>query len=142
VHNLFLVYLSNKKGRYSDICKKQQNGLAVSRDADGRKKEYPKEYWSGNQWVGETEEDQGKRWIEDTEEDIQIMGIRGWRNLCKERAEWKRITENAKKQWVVTPVKEEEEVYLSITTCFGRLCAHHQEKQLCMRHLELIILYG
>jgi hypothetical protein len=23
-------------------------------------KEYPKEYWSGNQWVGETEEDQGK----------------------------------------------------------------------------------
>ena len=22
-------------------------------------------------------------------------------------------------------------VYLSISTCFGRLCAHHQEKQLC-----------
>jgi hypothetical protein len=28
-----------------------------------------------------------KRWIEDIEEDIQIMGIRGWRKLCKERAE-------------------------------------------------------
>ena len=26
-----------------------------------------------------------KRWIEDIEEDIQIMGIRGWRNLCKEK---------------------------------------------------------
>jgi hypothetical protein len=25
-----------------------------------KEKEYPKEYWSGNQWVGETEEDQGK----------------------------------------------------------------------------------
>ena len=24
-----------------------------------------------------------KRWIEDIEEDIQIMGIRGWRKLCK-----------------------------------------------------------
>ena len=36
-----------------------------------------------------------KRWIEDIEEDIQIMGIRGWRNLCKERAEWKIITEKA-----------------------------------------------
>jgi hypothetical protein len=23
-------------------------------------------------------------------------------------------------------------VYLSICTCFGRLCAHHQEKQLCL----------
>ena len=23
-------------------------------------------------------------------------------------------------------------VYLSIPTCFGRLCAHHQEKQLCL----------
>jgi len=25
------------------------------------------------------------RWIEDVEEDIQRMGIRGWRKLCKER---------------------------------------------------------
>ena len=37
-----------------------------------------------------------KRWIEDIEEDIQIMGIRGWRKLRKERAEWKKITEKAK----------------------------------------------
>jgi hypothetical protein len=37
-----------------------------------------------------------KRWIEDIEEDIQIMGIRGWRRLCKERAEWKKITEKGK----------------------------------------------
>jgi hypothetical protein len=36
-----------------------------------------------------------KRWIEDVEEDIQKMGIRGWRKLCKERMEWKRITEKA-----------------------------------------------
>jgi len=27
-----------KKRRYSEICKKQKNGLAGSRDADGRKK--------------------------------------------------------------------------------------------------------
>jgi hypothetical protein len=26
-----------------------------------------------------------KRWIEDIEDDIQIMGIRGWRKLCKQR---------------------------------------------------------
>ena len=37
-----------------------------------------------------------KRWIEDIEEDIQIMGIRGWRNLRKERTEWKKITEKGK----------------------------------------------
>jgi hypothetical protein len=37
-----------------------------------------------------------KRWIEDVDKDIQIMGIRGWRKLCKERAEWKKITEKAK----------------------------------------------
>jgi hypothetical protein len=37
-----------------------------------------------------------KRWIEDVEEDIQRMGIRGWRKLCKERTEWKKITEKAK----------------------------------------------
>jgi hypothetical protein len=32
-----------------------------------------------------------KRWIQDIGKDIQIMGIRGWRKLCKERAEWKEI---------------------------------------------------
>ena len=37
-----------------------------------------------------------KRWIIDIEEDIQIMGIRRWRRQCEERAEWKRITKNAK----------------------------------------------
>ena len=37
-----------------------------------------------------------KRWFEDIEEDIEIMGIRGWRKLCKERAEWMKITEKAK----------------------------------------------
>jgi hypothetical protein len=28
-----------------------------------------------------------KRWIEDSEKDIQVMGIRGWRKLRKERVE-------------------------------------------------------
>jgi len=37
-----------------------------------------------------------KRWIADTEEDMQIMVIRRWRNQCKERAEWKTVTEKAK----------------------------------------------
>ena len=37
-----------------------------------------------------------KRWIEGVEEDIQTMGIRGWRKLSKERAEWKKIAEKAK----------------------------------------------
>jgi hypothetical protein len=37
-----------------------------------------------------------KRWIEDIEEDIQIIGMRGWRKVCKERTEWKKITEKTK----------------------------------------------
>ena len=37
-----------------------------------------------------------KRWIEDTEDDIQIMGVRRWRKMSKEREKWKRITEKAK----------------------------------------------
>jgi hypothetical protein len=36
-----------------------------------------------------------KRWIEDIEEDIQLIGIRGWRKLSKERTELRRITEKA-----------------------------------------------
>jgi hypothetical protein len=37
-----------------------------------------------------------KRWIVDIEQDMQIMGIRWWRNQCKEKAEWRRITKKAK----------------------------------------------
>ena len=37
-----------------------------------------------------------KRWIEEVEENIQRMEIRGWRKLCKERTEQKRITEKVK----------------------------------------------
>ena len=37
-----------------------------------------------------------KRWIVDIEEDMQIMGIRRWRNQCEDRAEWKRITDKGK----------------------------------------------
>jgi hypothetical protein len=37
-----------------------------------------------------------KGWFADNEKDIQIMGIRHWRKQCKEREEWKRITEKDK----------------------------------------------
>jgi hypothetical protein len=37
-----------------------------------------------------------KRCIEDIEKYIQIMGMRGCRKLCKDRAEWKKINEKAK----------------------------------------------
>jgi len=37
-----------------------------------------------------------KRRIADIEKDMQIIGIKGWRKQCKEREEWKRITEKAK----------------------------------------------
>jgi hypothetical protein len=37
-----------------------------------------------------------KRWIVDIEENVHIMGVKRWRKQCEERAEWKRITEEAK----------------------------------------------
>jgi hypothetical protein len=37
-----------------------------------------------------------KRWLEGIEEQMQVMGIRQWRKQCKERVEWKGITEKAK----------------------------------------------
>ena len=45
----------------------------------------------------------------DTEEDMQIMGIWQWRKQCKERAEWKRITEKAKTCSGLEEKEEEEE---------------------------------
>jgi len=64
-----------------------------------------------------------KRWIVDIEEDMQIIGIKGLRKQCKERAEWKRITEKAKThRGVVMPVKEEEDLnYISAVCIFVSL---------------------
>ena len=85
-----------KKRSYSEICKKQKNCLAGSRDADGKKKTKPKRVL---EWKPIGRRNKGrprKSWIEDIKEDIQLMGIKGWRKLCKERTEWKKITEKAK----------------------------------------------
>jgi hypothetical protein len=43
-----------------------------------------------------TEEDQGKDGLRTLKKIYGIMGIRGWRQMCKERAEWKKMTEKAK----------------------------------------------
>jgi hypothetical protein len=37
-----------------------------------------------------------KRSIAGIEEDLQIMGVRRWIKKCKERAQWKKVTEKAK----------------------------------------------
>jgi hypothetical protein len=69
--------------------------LAGSCDADGRRRNTQKVL----KWKPLGRRNRGrsrKRWIEDIEKDIQIIGIRRWRKLCKERAEWKEITEKAK----------------------------------------------
>ena len=61
-----------------------------------------------------------KRRIEDIEEDIQAVGRRRWRKLCKERAEWKRMTKKAKTHsGLRKPVKAEEEILSGI--CMGTL---------------------
>jgi len=39
---------------------------------------------------------QRKKWNTDIEEYVQIIGIKVWRKQCKERAEWKTITEKDK----------------------------------------------
>jgi len=56
-------------------------------------REHRRKFWSGNLRIrGRLR----KRWIVYVEEDMQIIGIKGWRKQCKERAEWKRITEKDK----------------------------------------------
>ena len=54
-------------------------------------KRTPKRVLEWKQNRQENQRETKEKWIEDVE-DIQRMGIRGWRNLCKERTEWKRIT--------------------------------------------------
>ena len=36
-----------------------------------------------------------KKWIEDIEEDLKKIGIKTWRRICNNRAEWRKIIEEA-----------------------------------------------
>jgi len=58
--------------------------LVRSRDADGGQENTKKILYC--KAIG-TRGRSRKRWIADIEEDTQIVGIRRWRNQCKERAE-------------------------------------------------------
>ena len=47
-----------------------------------------------------------KRWIEDVEKDFRNRGMRRWRRLGNETAEWKKFVGEAKINWVVRSVDE------------------------------------
>jgi len=51
-----------------------------------------------------------KGWKEEVERDIQVLGMRRWRELVIDREKWKDIVRQAKSpQWAVMPMEEEEE---------------------------------
>ena len=45
-----------------------------------------------------------KRWKEELERDLQVLGVRRWRELVADRKKWKDIV----RQWAVVPMKEED----------------------------------
>ena len=50
-----------------------------------------------------------KRWKEEVERDLQVLRVRRWRQLVADRKKWKEIVRQAKAQWAVVPMEEEEE---------------------------------
>ena len=49
--------------------------------------------WKGRE---EGKEDLGKRWKEEVERDLQVLGVRRWRELVADRKKWKDIVRQAK----------------------------------------------
>jgi len=51
-----------------------------------------------------------KKWKEEVERDLQVLGVRRWRELVVDRKRWKDIFRQAKApHWAVVPMEEEEE---------------------------------
>jgi len=50
----------------------------------------------------------GKRWKEEVERDLQVLGVRRWRDLVTEKMEGHCSTGQSP-QWAVVPMEEEEE---------------------------------
>jgi len=47
-------------------------------------------------WKGREEEDPEKKWKEEAERDLQVMGVRRWRELVADRKKWNDIVRQAK----------------------------------------------
>ena len=54
-----------------------------------------------------------KRWKEEAERDLQLLGVRRWRELVADRKKCKDIFRQTKApQWAVVPMEEEEKYFL------------------------------
>jgi hypothetical protein len=52
-----------------------------------------------------------KRWREEVERDLQVLGMRRWRELVEDKEKWKDIVRQVKAHWAVVPMEEEKEVH-------------------------------
>jgi len=58
-----------------------------------------------------------KRWKEEVERDIQVLGVRRWRELVADRKKMERHCSTGQSpQWTVVPMKEEEEQIFKTNT--------------------------
>jgi hypothetical protein len=92
---IFAHILFSPRGEIREIIIDYVRLFVVNRLLSMDDKRTPKRIW----WEPICTRTRGrprKRWIAGIEEDLQIMGVRRWRKQCKERAEWKKITEKAK----------------------------------------------
>ena len=49
------------------------------------------------------------------ERDLQVLGVRRWREFVADRKKWKDIVRQAKTQWAVVPMEEEDKyIYIYI----------------------------
>jgi len=55
-----------------------------------------------------------KRWREEVERDLQVLGMRRWRELVADREKWKDIVRQVKAHWAVVPMEEENKFMTSL----------------------------
>jgi len=56
-----------------------------------------------------------KGWREDVERDLQVLGVRRWRELVIDRTKWRHCSTGQSPQWAVVPMEEEEEDHHSLS---------------------------
>ena len=59
-----------------------------------------------------------KGWREEVEKDLQVLGVRRWRELVIDRGKWRHCSTGQSSQRAVAPTEEEEEAYISMWPSF------------------------
>ena len=102
-----------QRRKYSKMDKMAKDKLVRSPRENGGGQDAPKKIFTQELEGTRRRGKPRKRWKEEKERDLQVLGVRRWRELVAERKKMEgHCSADQSPQWAVMPMEEEEELFI------------------------------